>query len=235
MTLISAAVGTKQNLLTASSALSVASITTTALSTTSGGLRVSGGGGRDGTGSILRVVSSGDSVYNPASIFFGASNTDLHVHEFSHLGFAHWHRFNAATAWGQSYGINTNNGYVTFYKGYGASSDQSLKGDAQDASTEDCLDMLRAVSAKTYRRLDLPEGDGERLGFIAQDVEAACPTAWSNLVGTTQYKWAGNGEGGDIRTLDYARLVCPLWQACRSMLARIETLEARVTQLSAPQ
>ena len=78
-----------------------------------------------------------------------------------------------------------NTGYWTFYKGYGAASDRSLKGDAQDASTEDCLDMLRQVSAKTYRRLDLPEGEGERLGFIAQDVEAACPNAWSNLVGTT--------------------------------------------------
>ena len=81
----------------------------------------------------------------------------------------------------------------------------------------------------------MPEGEGERLGFIAQELDAACPSAWSNLVGTTNYKWSGNGEGGEIRTLDYARLVCPLWQSCRSMLARIETLEARVAQLSAPQ
>ena len=95
--------------------------------------------------------------------------------------------------------------------------------------------MLRQVSAKTYRRLDLPEGEGERLGFIAQDVEAACPNAWANLVGTANYRWSGNGDGGEIRTLDYARLVCPLWQACRSMLARIEMLEERVAQLSAPQ
>ena len=95
--------------------------------------------------------------------------------------------------------------------------------------------MLRAVGAKTYRRLDLPEGDGERLGFIAQDVEAACPSAWGNLVGKTPYKWSGNPEGNEIRTLDYARLVCPLWEACRSMLARIEVLEARVAELSAPQ
>ena len=41
-------------------------------------------------------------------------------------------------------------------------------------------------------------------------------------------------KGGEIRTLDYARLVCPLWQSCRSMLARIEMLEERVAQLSAP-
>ena len=130
-------------------------------------------------------------------------------------------------------GVNLNTGAWVFYKGYSAASDQSLKGDAQDANTQDCLDMLRQVSAKTYRRLDLPEGEGERLGFIAQDIEAACPNAWANLVGTTNYKWSGNGEGGEIRTLDYARLVCPLWQSCKAMLARIEQLEQRVAQLSA--
>ncbi len=131
--------------------------------------------------------------------------------------------------------VSLTTGAWTFYKGYGSSSDRSLKGDAQDASTEDCLSMLRAVRAKTYRRLDLPEGDGELLGFIAQDVEAACPPSWGNLVGTSTYKWSGMPDGGEIKTLDYARLVCPLWEACRSMLARIETLEARVAQLSAPQ
>ena len=116
-------------------------------------------------------------MYSPASIFFGASNVDLHVHEFSHLGFAHWHRANTGTAWTQCYTINTSTGYMTFFRGYGASSDQSLKGDVEDASTQDSLNMLRTVSAKTYRRLDLPENDGERLGFVAQDVEAACPNS----------------------------------------------------------
>ena len=232
MTTIAAGLGTKQNTLTTSSALTVQSISTTSLNTMSGGLRISGGYGFHNTGGVIRLVGTYDLVNNPSSIFFGGNNTETHVHELSHLGFSHWHRFNAATAWGQCYNINTNTGYMTFFKGYGASSDESLKGDVEDANTQDCLNMLKAVKAKTYRRLDLPLGDGERLGFIAQDVEAACPSAWGNLVGTTQYKWSGNGEGGDIRTLDYARLVCPLWEACRSMLTRIEQLETRIAQLS---
>ena len=132
-------------------------------------------------------------------------------------------------------GVSLTTGAWTHDKGLAAASDQSLKGDVQDASTEDCLNMLRAVSAKTYRRLDLPDGEGERLGFVAQHVAESCPNAWGNLVGTAQYRWSGNGEGGEIRTLDYARLVCPLWQSCRAMLARIEMLEERVAQLSAPQ
>ena len=108
-------------------------------------------------------------------------------------------------------------------------SDQSLKGDPQDASTEDCMTMLRQVSAKTYERLDLPDS-GSRLGCIAQDIEAACPSAWSNLVGTTQYKWEGAPEGAEIRVLDYARLTAVLWQCTRNLLARVEALEASLAQ-----
>ena len=83
------------------------------------------------------------------------------------------------------------------------------------------------------KRTGALDGEGERVGFIAQDVQGACPPAWSNLVGTTHYKWANMPDGGEIKTLDYARLVCPLWEACRAMLARIEQLEMRVEQLSA--
>ena len=90
--------------------------------------------------------------------------------------------------------------------------------------------MLRQVSAKTYRRLDLPDDEGPRLGFIAQDVEAACPPSWSNLVSTTQYKWSGAPDGAEIKVLDYARLTSVLWQCTRSLLARVETLEARLAQ-----
>ena len=174
-------------------------------------------------------------MYNTSSCFWGNSSVDLHVIELSWVGWCHYFRPNANTAYAMTMSVSLTTGAWVFYKGYSSASDRALKGDAQDANTEDCLDMLRAVSAKTYRRLDLPEGDGERLGFMAQDVEAACPSAWANLVGTATYKWSGLPDGGEIKTLDYARLVCPLWQSCRSMLARIEALEARVAQLSAPQ
>ena len=87
--------------------------------------------------------------------------------------------------------------------------------------------MLREVSAKTYERKDLPDS-GSRLGFVAQDVEAACPPLWSNLVTTTQHSWAEAPEGTDIKVLDYARLTSVLWQCTRSLLARVEALEARV-------
>ena len=128
--------------------------------------------------------------------------------------------------------VSLTSGAWTHYKGLAAAFDRSLKDNQQDASTAECLIMLRQVSAKTYDRQDLPNS-GSRLGFIAQDVEAACPPSWSNVVGTTNYKWSGNDTGGDIRTLDYARMVVPLWQSCKAMLNRIEQLEQRVARLSA--
>ena len=90
--------------------------------------------------------------------------------------------------------------------------------------------MLRAVSAKTYTRLDLPDDEGPRLGFLAQDMEAAAPPSWSNLVSKTHYKWSAAQDGAEIKVLDYARLTSVLWQCTRSLLARVEALEARLAQ-----
>ncbi len=131
-------------------------------------------------------------------------------------------------------GVSLTTGAWTHYKGLSAASDRSLKDDIQDASTEQCLSMLREVSAKTYVRKDLPDS-GSRLGFVAQDVEAAAPPLWSNLVTTSTYKWSQSPEGAEIKVLDYARLTSVLWQSCRSLLARVEMLEAQMAQLSAPQ
>ena len=106
-------------------------------------------------------------------------------------------------------------------------SDRSLKSNPVDASTEDALNMLKAVSARTYDRVDLPDS-GSRLGFIAQEVEAAIPSSWGNLVGATSMAAERGGTEQEIKTLDYARLNAVLWQCCRSLLARVEALEAAV-------
>ena len=71
---------------------------------------------------------------------------------------------------------------------------------------------------------------GMRLGFIAQDVEAACPSAWGNIVGAAQYSKEQGGAETEIKTLDYARLSAVLWQCTRNLLARVEALEAKLVQ-----
>ena len=111
-------------------------------------------------------------------------------------------------------------------------SDASLKTDVVQASTAQAIGVLRAISSKVYKRIDIP-GDSTRLGFIAQDFAAALPSEWANRVGHTEAQVAYTDQAGSLHpakqstlTLDYSRLVCVLWEANRGMLARLEALEA---------
>jgi hypothetical protein len=86
--------------------------------------------------------------------------------------------------------------------------------------------MLKAVSARTYERLDKP--GSTRLGFIAQEVQAAAPPEFAKLVGSTMYAATEEEEASEILTVDYARMSCVLWTCCRSLLDRVEALETKL-------
>ena len=85
-----------------------------------------------------------------------------------------------------------------------------------------------------YKRIDLP-GDSTRIGFIAQDFEVALPPEWTNIVGHTEAADEYVDEQGNripakqsTLTLDYSRTTRILWECTRSLLARVEALEARL-------
>jgi hypothetical protein len=126
-------------------------------------------------------------------------------------------------------------GHVVAHIGFHNDSDATLKSDVVPASTAQALEVLKAVEAKVYKRVDLQD-DSPRLGFIAQDLQNALSnTRWTNIVGKTGAVDEHLDDQGNTvpakpstLTLDYARLVCCLWTANRSMLARIEALEARL-------
>jgi hypothetical protein len=75
---------------------------------------------------------------------------------------------------------------------------------------------LENVDVKTYNRTDIP---GERIGFIAQDIQEHLPPEFANILGR-QY-----GEDEPLLNLSYDRLVCVLWGACKALTARVEALE----------
>ena len=121
---------------------------------------------------------------------------------------------------------------VTCNTSFTNNSDASLKTNVGPASTDRALQVLKAVEPKVYKRIDLDD-DSFRIGFLAQDFAAVLPTEWSNIVGATEEVAAHTDDQGNevpakpsTLTLDYARLVCCLWSANRSMLSRIEKLEA---------
>ena len=102
--------------------------------------------------------------------------------------------------------------------------------EGRDLPPEDCLDVLRQVSAVSYRRNDLSEST-RRIGFIAQRVEASLgpSTANTNVVDSIERE-VSLGVTETLKTLSYERMSVILWQCTRSLLARLETLEAKLAQ-----
>ena len=66
-------------------------------------IKISGGRGTNNTGAYLKIIGSGDLVYNPSAISFGGESVESHVMELSWLGLAHFMRVTAqATSWTQT-------------------------------------------------------------------------------------------------------------------------------------
>jgi len=113
-----------------------------------------------------------------------------------------------------------------------SNSDQSIKTNVRSLNAADALNCLRTVEAKVYDRTDGPQGT--RVGYIAQHVLQALPSDWQNVVRSTSTEEVTDSDGQVVTPadpgllqIDYSRLGSPiLWECCRSMLARIEALEA---------
>ena len=116
-----------------------------------------------------------------------------------------------------------------FTSGIATPSDSRLKGEVRDLPEEECLEVLRRVSAKSYVRNDLP-ASSRRIGLLAQDAEAALgpSIAGTNVIGKMAREVPGGTE--DLKTLSYERMSVILWQCTRSLLARVEALEAKLAQ-----
>ena len=151
------------------------------------------------------------------------------LYEYNYLGFSHFWRTSAANAWSESSRVQTNN-KSNFWSGITVPSDQRLKDEVRDLPSDECLDVLRQVSAVSYRRNDLPETT-RRIGFIAQSVEAALgpSIADTNVVDSIERE-ISPGTTQTLKTLAYDRMGVVLWQCTRSLLARVEALEARLAQ-----
>ena len=118
----------------------------------------------------------------------------------------------------------------TFWSGTVVPSDARLKDEVRDLPPEECLDVLRQVSAVSYRRNDLSEST-RRIGFIAQSVQAALgPSIANTNVTDTIEREVSPGTTETLNTLAYDRMAVILWQCTRSLLARVEALEARLAQ-----
>ena len=88
--------------------------------------------------------------------------------------------------------------------------------------------FLRQVSAKHYMRNDLADTT-RRIGFIAQETESALgqQLANTNIMGSIERE-VSPGVTETLKTFSYERMSVILWQCTRSLLARVEMLEAKL-------
>ena len=107
--------------------------------------------------------------------------------------------------------------------GCSSTSDRRVKTDVEDVNADHAMDVLKAISAKTYQRTDT--GNESRIGFIADDWYQNAPSEWGNI-------WSVDYTTGLLQ-LDYARIGAVLWTCCREQQITIEALTARVAALDA--
>ncbi len=107
-------------------------------------------------------------------------------------------------------------------------SDVSIKENIEPASLEELQQIFEEVNVMTYTRNDGVQGP--RVGFIAQDLQAAIPSEslFQNIVNPIY----SNKPAPPLLGVDYARLASTiLWGVCKKQQAMLTDLAVRVSAL----
>ena len=128
-----------------------------------------------------------------------------------------------------SFQVNTNGNVANTNNSYTALSDLKLKENIADANSQ--WDDLKALRVRNY---NFKEETGHQtftqLGVIAQEVELVSAGLVSDMPDTDS---DGNDLGTVTKTVNYSVLYMKAVKALQEAMARIETLEAKVTALEA--
>ena len=110
-------------------------------------------------------------------------------------------------------GGSSNGEVICFYN----LSDERLKTNVQPLSAAEAQELFDGVEARSYDRVD---GAAQQTGFVAQEVYKSGPLGKS-------FCKLKNFEDRELMTLDYQRMTAVLWQTCKSLQKRIESLEKK--------
>ena len=168
-----------------------------------------------GTGNSARFVFS-DNNNNSNDAFVGAI-------EYSH-GSDNMIFYNG----GSQRMVLADNGNVTNSTGsYGTISDETLKENISDASSQ--WDDIKAIQVRKYSMKADDLDSADKIGVIAQELEKS---GMNGLVEETE--WTDKDDilkKDKIKTVKYSILYMKAIKALQEAMARIETLEAKVTAL----
>ena len=131
-------------------------------------------------------------------------------------------------------GIQSDGDVVNTNNSYGAISDERIKQDIQDASSQ--WDDIQAVAVRKFKlKADVAQHgeDAEsQLGVISQELEVVSPGLILDTVPAAfQVDQCGIDAAGTVKAVKYSVLQMKALKALQEAMARIETLEARVTEL----
>lgn len=128
--------------------------------------------------------------------------------------------------------INGNGNVTNTNNSYGQISDERLKTDIVDASSQ--WEDIKAVRVRKFKFGTAPEGhDFLQIGVISQELEASGMGGLIEESDPDDAQLAFNTElvGERIKTVKYSVLYMKAIKALQEAMTRIETLEARVTEL----
>ena len=108
-------------------------------------------------------------------------------------------------------------GEVICFYGFQNLSDESLKTNLRPVLAEEAQQCFDGVEATFYDRVD---GPANQVGFVAQQVEAS-GTLGKSLCKLKKF------EDRELMTLDYQRMTAVLWQVCKGLQKRVESLEKK--------
>ncbi len=140
------------------------------------------------------------------------------------------HSASSTTAEGTNcFKIFTNGNVQNTNNSYGSLSDVKLKENIVDANSQ--WDDLKAIQVRNYNfKEETGQPTHTQLGIIAQEIETVSP----GLVYETPDRDAeGNDLGTVTKSVNYSVLYMKAVKALQEAIAKIETLEARVTTLEA--
>ena len=123
--------------------------------------------------------------------------------------------------------IEANGDFLSATNSYGSLSDERFKQDIVDSGSQ--WDDIKAMRVRKYRRKNMVATEGDNapveIGVIAQELEA------SGMGGLVKTKPKGEEHKEELKVVKYTVLYMKAVKALQEAMARIETLEAKVTAL----
>ena len=111
---------------------------------------------------------------------------------------------------------------------YGNNSDYRIKTNIR--SYTGGIDLVKQIQVRQYDYIDTERGT-DHVGFIAHELQEVLPDAVSGEKDAMRIEEETGEEVMDIQNVDYGRVTPILTAALKEAIAKIETLEARITAL----